>query len=205
MRSAFLSTVTLAVCFCAAACDMFVADEADKDTYVEGMFEMSTSSDTFVFLGDFGLGGASYYGRCSYSSADESFEFEIGTASPEDISSATDIYLKFEGISGPPIEGVYSDADAKITKEDEELRTLFGSAVIMNGGNEFTFNQPDPADNGNCYVELFATAAEGEVTPDAEEEFDYYVALHCVSLDDVSSGSQPLTAFNSFFFFRGCE
>jgi hypothetical protein len=170
--------------------------------YVEGEFQMSTSSEVFDFLGAI---NPDYYGYCQVNNLEERFEFEIGDAARVDVDSATEIYIKFTDIVGPPTEGVYSDAAAKIPKDDESLQTFFGHAIIKNGGNQFSFNQPDPADNANCYVELFGHAASGEETPTEELPFEYYVSLHCTSLDGVEdSGGQPLTAFNGYFFFAGC-
>jgi hypothetical protein len=199
MRTAIIGAMFGLVVFGLLACD-----EPKKKAYVEGEFQLSTSSEFFDFQGSLAQGGADYYGFCKYSGSNNRFEFEVGDAKAVNIDSATELYLKFTGVEGPATEGVYSDAAAKIVKNDAALKTLFGSAIIKNGGNSFSFNQPDPSGNPNCYVELFAKAVSGEVTPDAEKPFNYYVALHCTSLSGVSSGSQPLTGFNGFFYLKGC-
>jgi hypothetical protein len=100
------------------------------------------------------------------------------------------------------VEGAYLDALAKIPKEGAEFERVFGTAVIANGGNDFSFSQPEEVTS--CYVQLFARAAEGEVTLTDEAEFNWYVALQCPNLNDVASGSTNLTGFNGYFFFQGC-
>jgi hypothetical protein len=200
MRTAIIGAMFGLVVFGLLACE-----EPKKKAYVEGEFQLSTSSEFFDFQGSLAQGGADYYGYCKYAGSNDRFEFEIGDAKLVNIDSATELYVKFNGIVGPATEGVYSDAVAKIPKDDAGLRTLFGSAIIRNGGNQFSFTQPDPAENSSCYVELLAKAVSGEVTPAAEKPFNYYVALHCTSLADVSSGSQPLTGFNGFFYLQGCK
>jgi hypothetical protein len=200
MRTLFIGAMLGLVAIGLLACD-----QPKKKAYVEGQFQMSTSPTVFDFGGTLAHGGADYYGSCKYSKSDELFEFEVGDAKMVNIDSAAQLYVKFTGIEGPATEGVYSDPVAKIAKNDETLRTLFGSAVIKSGGNQFSFGQPDPTVNENCYVELFAKAVTGEVTPTEDKAFNYYVGLHCTNLDNVvDSGGQPLNSFNGFFFFKGC-
>jgi len=174
--------------------------DADK-SYIEGQFEFFDVM--FSPAGSLAKTDSLYYGYCAYSDSNDLFEFEVGNAELTDIDSATDTYVKFTGIVGPPVDGVYSDPVAKIPKDDEALHTLFGTAIIANGGNEFDFSQPEDA--SSCYVELFAEAAEGELTSVGENGFEYYVALNCTSLDGVTSGETQLTSFNGYFFFDGCE
>jgi hypothetical protein len=188
------------------ALGLLACEEPKKKAFVEGEFQLSTSSEDFGFIGSLAEGGAEYYGSCNYSGSNERFEFEVGDAAMVDVDSATEIYIKFTGIVGPATEGVYSDAAAKIPKDDESLQTSFGHAIIKNGGNQFSFDQPDPADNANCFVVLFGKAVDGEVTPIEEKSFGYYVEFHCTSLDGVEdSAGQPLTAFNGYFYFKGCK
>jgi hypothetical protein len=199
-----MRTVIIWALFGLVVLGLLACEEPKKKAYVQGEFLLSTSAETFDFQGSLAQGGADYYGYCKYNGSSNRFEFEVGDAKMVNIDSATELYVKFTGIVGPATEGVYSDQVAKIPKDDADLKTLFGAAIITNGGNSFSFNQPDPADNPNCYVALLAKAVSGEVTPDTEKPFNYYVALHCTSLDDVASGSQPLTAFNGYFYFKGC-
>jgi hypothetical protein len=174
--------------------------DADEG-YIEGQCEFFDVM--FSPAGSLAKTDSLYYGYCAYSDSNNLFEFEVGNAELTDIDSAAETYVKFTGIVGPPVDGVYSDAVAKIPKDDEALRTVFGTAIIANGGNEFVFGQPEDATT--CYVKLFAAAAEGDVTMVAEEEFEYFVELQCAGLDGVSSGSTNLTGFNGYFFFDGCE
>jgi hypothetical protein len=200
MRTAILWVMFGLVVFGQLACD-----DPKKKAYVEGTFQMSTSSEIFDFEGSLAHGGADYYGYCKYSGSSQRFEFEVGDAKLVGIDSAAELYVKFMGIEGPYTEGVYSDAAAKVPKEDPALKTYFGSAVIKSGGNQFSFTQPDPAVNANCYVELFAKAIQGEVTPIEEKAFGYYVGLHCTSLSGVvDAGGQPLASFTGEFYFKGC-
>jgi hypothetical protein len=175
-------------------------EEEKKLAYVEGHFEFLDVD--FNPKGSLAQGGAKYYGRCSFSSDSNKFLFEVGNDKLNAIDSATETYLKFTGIVGPPQAGVYTDPVAKVEKEGVEFHTVFGSAIIANGGNEFSFDQPTEIDD--CYVALFAQAAEGELTSIDEVEFTYYVGLQCPNLDDVASGSTNLNGFNGWFFFQGC-
>ena len=198
MRTAIIGAMFGLVVFGLLACD-----EPKKKSFVEGEFRLSTSPEVFDFNGGLARGGSDYYGYCKYSGSTDTFEFEVGDAKLVGVDSATELYLKFTGIVGPATEGVYSDQVAKIVKDDASLRTAFGSAIIKNGGNQFSFNQPD--DQANCFVELLGHAVSGEVTPGAQKAFSYYVGLRCTSLDGVEdSDGQALTSFTGFFFLKGC-
>jgi hypothetical protein len=184
------------------ALGLLACEEPKKKAYVEGEFEISSAEDEFSFQGSLAEGGADYYGYCHYSKSNETFEFEVGDAKKANISSPTQLYVKFLGIDGPPVEGVYEDAVAKIPK-DLDVKIGFGTGSISNGGNDFVFAQPD--DDTSCYVELFAKAVAGEVTLVAEKEFTYYVSFHCTNLEGVASGDQELTSFYGHFYFKGCN
>jgi len=197
-----MRTAIFAAVFGIVALGLLACEEPKKLSYVEGVFEATPQGEDFAPKGSLAHGGAKYYGYCKYTESSSKFEFEVGDAKMNDIDSVTETYVKFSGIVGPPVAGVYTDLVAKIPKEGDELHTVFTTAIIANGGNEFSFNQPEDTDD--CYVALFATAAEGEVTKTDEVEFDYYVELSCPSLDDVHSGSTNLNGFNGYFFFQGC-
>jgi hypothetical protein len=197
-----MRTAIVAVLFGISAIGLLSCEEAKKLSYVEGVFESTPQGEDFAPKGSLAHGGAKYYGYCKYTASSNKFEFEVGDATMNDIDSVTETYVKFSGIVGPPVAGVYSDLVAKIPKEGVDFHTVFTNAIIANGGNQFSFDQPD--DTEQCYVALFATAAEGEVTKTDDAEFDYYIQLNCPSLDDVSSGSTNLNGFNGWFFFQGC-
>ena len=197
MRTAIIWAIFGLVVFGQLACD-----EPKKKAYVEGHFEFIDID--FNPKGSLARGGASYYGSCTYTKSTERFQFEVGDVAEAGVNSAAETYIRFNGIVGPATEGVYSDAAAKIVKEDPDLRTVFGSAVIKNGGNRFAFEQPEG--NPSCYVNLLAKAVTGEVTKIDEKKFNYYVALQCTGLTGVEDDSgTPLTAFNGHFFFKGCK
>jgi len=197
MRTAVMGALVGLVAIGLLACE-----EPKKKAYVEGEFEISSADSEFNFQGSLAEGGADYYGYCHYSKANEEFEFEVGNAKRTNISSPTQIYVKFKGIEGPPVEGVYEDPVAKIPK-DPDVKAGFATGAISNGGNDFNFSQPE--DDTSCYVDLFAKAVAGEVTEIAEKGFTYYVSFHCTNLDNVASGDQELSSFYGHFFFKGCN
>lgn len=197
-----MRTAIVVALFGIVAYGLLACEEAKKLSYVEGAFEATPQGEDFAPEGSLAHGGATYYGYCKYTPSTSKFEFEVGDAKMNDIDSVTETYVKFAGIVGPPTEGVYSDLVAKIPKEGDEFHTVFGNAIIANGGNQFNFGQPEDTDS--CYVTLFAQAAEGEVTKTDEVGFTYYVQLQCTSLDGVTSGSTSLTGFNGWFFFQDC-
>jgi len=188
-----------------AAIVQFACDEPAVNAYVEGDFEFSaqpSGQPNFQPTGSLAQGGAEYYGYCKYSTGTEKFEFEVGDVAKASVNSASQTYVKFTGIVGPPAAATYSDAGNKIVDDDPAKRTVFAKGYISNGGNDFVFDQPDPANS--CYVKLFAKAAQGEVTLVEEKPFLYYVELQCTGLDGVMSGDQALDSFNGSFFFAGC-
>jgi len=197
-----MKTAIVMALFGIVAFGLLACEEPKKLSYVEGVFEATPQGEDFAPKGSLAHGGAKFYGYCKYTESTKRFEFEVGDAKMNDIDSVTETYVKFSGIVGPPVAGVYSDPVTKLQKEGTEFHTVFGNAIIANGGNQFNFGQPEDTDD--CYVTLFAMAAEGEVTKTDEAEFTYYVGLQCTSLDDVTSGSTNLTGFNGYFFFQSC-
>lgn len=198
MRKAIIAALIGLVAIGAYGCD-----DEKKKAYVEGEFQISTSSDPFNFNGSLAQGGADLYGYCKYSAANDLFEFEVGHASMVDIDTSTKLYVKFTGVEGPPVMGVYEDAVAKIPKEGD-VKVAFGTGYIANGGNSFVVPDDDPEDN--CYFELFAQAdsAIGEVTPIEDQSFSYYVSVMCTGLTGVENDGVPLNSFSGEFYFKGC-
>ena len=190
-----------------AAIVQLACDEPVTNAYVEGEFEFSAQPPDYSFqpTGSLAQSGATYYGYCKYSADTQKFEFEVGDVAKASVDSASQTYVKFTGIAGPPADAAYLDAGNKIIdNEDPAKRTSFAKGYVSNGGNDFVFDQPEPPGNESCYVTLFAKAAQGEVTSVEEKPFTYYVELFCTGLDDVMSGDQELVSFNGFFFFQGC-
>jgi hypothetical protein len=190
----------VAVVFGMSAVGLLSCEEAKKTLYVEGYVQFLDVE--YSPEGSLARGGAEYYGYCQYDADAQTFEFEVGDDKRIAIDSASETYVKFTGVAGPYVDGVYENAVAKIPKDASEHMRGFGQATLKSGGNEFVFEMMD--DLEDCNVSLFAKAVEGEVTQGSGAEFTWYVELDCPNLDGVESGDTNLNGFNGFFYFQGC-
>ncbi|MDD5306733.1 MAG: hypothetical protein PHU25_05365 [Deltaproteobacteria bacterium] len=198
-----MKTHILMAILAAAAFSVLSCDEPSKPAYVEGSMscgpQCAGSGKFIVKGGDMAEGGSKYWGSCSLS--DNKFTFVVGTKEKGAATSATDFYVLVSGIAGPPGEGVF---EGKVVINDKSRYTTFESAQVKNV-NEWSFTPDDASDPNLCVVRLFATPAEGELTP-SKATFDYFVWVRCDTLEGVLyHNTVELTYFEAQFYFAGCD
>jgi len=173
-------------------------DEAVKPAYAYGEFSCSNCSD-ISFDGNLDKKSAELYGTCEES--DGSFKFEVGDDDKEHVEGASEGYIYVRGIVGPPTEGTFDSLGQP--KDEESLITQFEYATIKNTN---TYNVASSDGNDLCEVELFSTAAEGELVPANNKSFEYYVRINCSGINvDASQGQGTITNFRAEFYFDNCK
>ena len=185
-------------------------EESKSAAFVYGKVEVSPGGKA-EFQGSLAeTGKADVYGYCEKKG--DNFNFTVGHTSARDLdqvilTTGVPVYLSVSGIVGPPSDGVYDLSDAEDLepdpKDDEELETVFGSAVIKTDLDEWSVD----AQEATCVVDLFATPKDGELIFEDElnKTFDFYVALHCLAIPGTGINGETLNTFSVELFFENCD
>jgi hypothetical protein len=177
-------------------------EEEKLPSYVEGWIRCSACTQQFTISGDLDSSKAKYYGYCDKTKSDE-FNFVVGSSDLAHVESATDFYISFSGIAGPPTEGAYADP---VTEEPKYEPTSFSTAVVKNV-NQWGFTQADATTPEQCAVSLFAKPVKGELTP-MRETFQFFVKIECLGLNDVLDTNNKgfyLTSVEAELWFDDCD
>jgi len=86
-------------------------------------------------------------------------------------------------------------------KYGEEFNSTFDRAIVK-AQESFSFGFND----GDCRVLLFAEAIAGELVPGFNKSFDYYVAIECGGMSNVSgSTGTDLQTVRAEFYLDNCD
>ncbi|MCK9523691.1 MAG: hypothetical protein M0R76_11735 [Proteobacteria bacterium] len=196
----------LALLMLATACD-----DLKGPAFASGSGYINPPGFSGPMSGSLGTSGSQdLYGFCQYKNG--VFTFEVGH---DDLTHLGDAmvaqprYFRFNGITGPnggpPVQGIFSeeldiDGNPKI-KSGAAVQSTFKNAVIK-AKEAFSFD----GDKGNCTVELFAEAAPGELIPELNKTFQYYVSIYCAGMEEVAGSlGSPLSIVEVKFYFDNCD